>query len=133
MRLKKYTPDTVGKQKRGEAFVKMNAVGLITFSTRARDMIGLDRGMRIEFCRDEDRPHDWYIHITKADEGFKVWQNGSSKLLAVNSAGMVREIFSDIDMLESKAAFMISAYPVELNGEKFWRIMTDNNLKTGVR
>lgn len=132
MRLKKYTPDTVGKQKRGEAFVKMNVVGLITFSTRAGEMIGLEKGMRIEFCRDEDRPHDWYIHITKADEGFKVWQNGSSKLLAINSAGMVREIFSDIDMLERKATFQISAYPVELNGEKFWKIITDKALKTGI-
>lgn len=28
MRLKKYTPDTVGKQKRGEAFVKLNVVEL---------------------------------------------------------------------------------------------------------
>lgn len=132
MRLKKYTPDTVGKQKRGEAFVKLNVVGLITFSTRAGEMIGLEKGMRIEFCRDEDRPHDWYIHITKADEGFKVWQNGSSKLLAINSAGMVREIFSDIDMLERKATFQISAYPVELNGEKFWKIITDKALKTGI-
>lgn len=132
MRLKKYTPDTVGKQKRGEAFIKMDAVGLITFSTRARDMIGLDKGMRIEFCRDEDRPYDWYIHITKADEGFKVWQNGSSKLLAVNSAGMVREIFSDIDTVESRETFMISNRPVELNGEKFWKIITDKGLKTGI-
>lgn len=132
MRLKKYTSDTVGKQKRGEAFVKLNVVGLITFSTRAGEMIGLEKGMRIEFCRDEDRPHDWYIHITKADEGFKVWQNESSKLLAINSAGMVREIFSDIDMLERKATFQISAYPVELNGEKFWRIITDKALKTGI-
>ena len=132
MRLKKYTPDTVGKQKRGEAFVKLNVVGLITFSTRAGEMIGLEKGMRIEFCRDEDRPHDWYIHITKADEGFKVWQNGSSKLLAINSAGMVREVFSDIDTVVSRETFMIDSCPVELNGEKFWKIITDKGLKTGI-
>lgn len=131
MRLKKYTPDTVGKQKRGEAFVKMAINGLITFSTRAGEMIGLEKGMRIEFCRDEDRPHDWHVHVTKGD-GFRVWQNGRSKQLNVNSAGMVREIFSDIDMLERKATFQISAYPVELNGEKFWKIIMDKALKTGI-
>lgn len=35
MRLKKYTPDTVGKQKRGEAFVKMALNGVISFSAQA--------------------------------------------------------------------------------------------------
>jgi hypothetical protein len=132
MRLKKYTPDTVGKQKRGEASIRMNLRGLISFSSLAGDLTGIEHGARLEFCRDEDRPYDWYIHVTRADEGFKVWQNRSSGTLLVNSAGMVREIFSDIDMLETRATFMISAYPVELNGEKFWRIITDNNLKTGV-
>lgn len=132
MRLKKYTPDTIGKQKKGTPFVRMYLRGLITFSAQTTEMIGLEKGDKIDFCRDEDRPHDWYIHITKADEGFKVWQNGSSKLLAINSTGMVREIFSDIDMLESKALFLISACPVELNGEKFWKIITDRGLKTGI-
>ena len=132
MRLKKYTPDTVGKQKRGKAFVKMALNGVISFSAQATEMIGLEKEGKIEFCRDEDRPHDWHVHVTKGD-GFRVWQNGRSKQLNVNSAGMVREIFSDIDMPETRATFMISNRPVELNGEKFWRIITDNNLKTGIR
>lgn len=131
MRLKKYTPDTVGKQKRGEAFVKMNLRGLIAFSAQAIEMIGLEKGDKIDFCRDEDRPHDWHVHVTKGN-GFKVRQNGRSKQLSVNSAGMVRKIFSDTDTVESRETFMISNRPVELNGEKFWKIITDNNLKTGI-
>lgn len=133
MRLKKYTPDTIGKQKKGEMFVRMTLGGLISFSTQAGKLIGLEKEGRIEFCRDEDRPHDWYLHIAKSGKGFKVWQTRESGMFNINSVGMVREIFSDIDMLESKALFLISNYPVELNGEKFWRIITDNNLKTGMR
>jgi len=131
MRLKKYTPDTIGKQKRGTPFVRMYLRGLIAFSAQATEMIGLEKGDKIDFCRDEDRPYDWHVHVTKGD-GFRVWQNERSKQLNVNSAGMVRKIFSDTDTVESRETFMISNRPVELNGEKFWKIITDKELKTGI-
>ncbi len=131
MKLKKYTPDTIGKQKRGTPFVRMNLRGLISFSAQATEMIGLEKGDKIDFCRDEDRPYDWHVHVTKGD-GFRVWQNERSKQLSVNSAGMVRKIFSDTDTVESRETFMISNRPVELNGEKFWKIITDRGLKTGI-
>lgn len=111
----------------------MNMKGLITFSTQAGKLIRLEKGSQLEFCRDEDKPNSWYLHIAKSGKGFKVWQNTRSKMFSVNSAGMVREIFSDTDTLETKMTFMINNYPIELNGEKFWRIITDEGIKTGIQ
>ena len=125
MRLKKFNPEMVGAQRRDKMTVRMYKKGFMTFNKITTETMGLTTSSRIEFCRDEERPNDWFIHVTKSDQGFRLWGKEGSSLINVNSVGMVREIFSDIDYFHSKALFEISDRPVELNGEKFWKLITE--------
>jgi len=67
----------------------LGRAGGIHFNTVADELLKLDQH-KLNFIQDEERPADWYLEITKANEAFSVRTAKKDKML--QSIALVREI-----------------------------------------
>jgi len=67
--------------KQGTAFGKCSVkvsrrLGCVNFSLPASRRMDIDTNSRVEFIQDQDRPRDWYIHVSGSADGFVPVEKG---------------------------------------------------------
>ena len=124
MRLKKYTRSDCKYRMPGQPSVNIREGGPISFNKTISESIGLKDGDKIVFLQDEIRPMDWYISKTENDDGFVLrGKIKTSSSLITNSATVARAILKSVGSIK-KATFRMSEKPTEVDGKKYFAILT---------
>lgn len=118
----------------GEATIRINSkAGILSFSKEASKMLQFNSTTKVVMLQDEDIPTDWYVKITKAENGFPLRKKDEKIEYCFNSTPLAKAILAslktDKDTPVYKAAgFKISKMAVEFKGEAYWPIITVNPL-----
>ena len=139
MKLKKFNEENTPRTRRCDPTIRfVRKTGLISISAEAGRILGMDSDVRLEFFQNEEVTKDWYISLTRDQQGFQFRSKGSLYLL--NSVSMCRSILDslktdrpvyashEIDITKG-ATFRISTDPVIQGEKKLYYIITGKPLK----
>lgn len=85
---------------------------------------------------DEDSKNDWYIAIGNFTDGFKVNEknnktaNKSYGKSYYFSCGSTASVFLDAAKCKNYGMFLVSEKPQEIDGVKWWKIITSKPVRT---
>ncbi len=126
MKLKVFNKENSTMLVSGEPLVRISVkAGLFSFSKDAGVLLGLNNGNKIEFVQDEETKIDWFISITDSKDGFSCRSDGQKfPRFDFNSRGLTKAILDSIKFKGTGVSFKIQENPVELEGSKYYLILT---------
>ena len=115
----------------GQATVRMNTkTGMISFSKSVCKNLGLKDKTKVLFIQDEENPKDWYIVVTKSDEGmickYRVRRDQHYETTTVQSTYICREIAKSCNIEVISFSFLIAATPTTEHNMDMYAIITDS-------
>ena len=108
--------------------------GGFVFSLALSESIGMKKGEYVMFAKDEDSKSDWYMCVTQSDLGYAIFQKSGGKAeirtrsLYATSKFAAQGILDDVKAKRA-ASFLVAMKPVEMDGLKWYRIITDRPLR----
>ncbi len=102
--------------------------GLVTFSKKAKEVLGIKEGDKIEILQDEESLEDWYIHKSENQNAFTVrGKSGKREQTAcISSAVVTNKIFNLLGVASNTRSVVckIGNEPVEYNDLLLFPIIT---------
>ena len=95
--------------------------GVITFSGEMVKCLELKTGDRIIVANDQEDKKGWYICKTNSEAGFVV--TGKDKALLIRNSFVAGLLLSSVK-IEKSASFLVAKEPVEIEGEKYYQLIT---------
>ena len=130
MDLQIYSKKNCSAVKPGTSTIRFLKAGSITLSKRATEAIELNKGDKILFVQDKNRPMDWYItkELNSKEEGFALRKLSHVNGLTCNCAYVCKKLFDSLKDKVPAGAKSISAKvseePTEIDGVKYYAIIT---------
>lgn len=126
MKLKSFNQANAKQHRAGVPSVRLNAKsGTITFSSAFSDATGIKAGCHIEISQDEERPTDWYVHLSPNPDAFVVRQKDKVySPITIQSTTLVRGVFTSLNESEESVSYRMSIIPLEVDGMKLYAIIT---------
>jgi len=120
----------------GVPYVHLNGKnGVIAFSRKASEMIGLTDKCGISVFQDEDSPRDWFVALDSDAQAFKVRKTVSG--FCFNNSGIARRILDCIgvppsaatnppgrDTSKMAASVQIVVNPTQIDGVNYFLLLT---------
>lgn len=110
--------------------INFNCKGLISFSSRAVEMIGIEDGDYLQFAQDSDRPRDWYIMKSEDKTGYQMRQRKevNNKTMKFYCKPLSTSFIKSLDMSGSLSVNckISQNYVVLENGEIAYPIITSS-------
>jgi hypothetical protein len=105
--------------------------GLISLSKAAVELLGVSVGNGVVFLQDEDSPRDWFICKSNTDVSFVLRTSDKKKQFDFNSSVLAKKILSSLQVREEyiSCGFMIQKKAVEIDGQKYFLIITAKPIK----
>lgn len=125
MKLKDYNTFTSKNQAKGKSSVRVNRKsGVIAFSAKASQKMGLSEIRYVMFHQDETRPRDWYVSVSDHKSGgFSLRRNSNTRSVLFNSSHLANSILDSVGITANSAIMMI-AKETEIDGKILWPIIT---------
>lgn len=106
----------------GERLCRVNRkTGVISFSGELVKCLDLKAGDRIIVAADQEDKKGWYISKTDSETGFIV--TGKDKTLLIRNSFVAGLLLSSMK-IEKSASFLVAKEPVEIEGEKYYQLIT---------
>lgn len=104
--------------------------GYFSFNGKCMRDLGLSNETKILVAKDEDSRNDWYIAFGKElPESMKLRAQGKPTYgYRAQYKLAVREILDSVKA-EKSATFLLAAKPIEIDGIKWYRIMTSTPIR----
>jgi hypothetical protein len=130
MKLKEFNLDNSKLANPGECTLRVNSkAGLFSFSKEASKLLELDEKTKVTFHQDEESPTDWYVKVTTEKNGFLLRKKDNVAEHAFNCTAIAKSILDSIKPTKTATphvacGFKISKEPIDIEGEKYWLIIT---------
>lgn len=122
MKLIIYNIENSKADRSGERLCRVNRkTGVITFSGEMVKCLELKTGDRIIVANDQEDKKGWYICKTNSEAGFVV--TGKDKALLIRNSFVAGLLLSSVK-IEKSASFLVAKEPVEIEGEKYYQLIT---------
>lgn len=122
MKLIIYNIENSKADRTGERLCRVNRkAGVITFSGEMVKCLDLKAGDRVIVAADQEDKKGWYISKTENEAGFIV--TGKDKTLLFHNSFVAGLLLSSMK-IEKSASFLVAKEPVEIEGEKYYQLIT---------
>lgn len=122
MKLIIYNIENSKADRSGERLCRVNRkTGVITFSGEMVKCLKLKAGDLIIVANDQEDKKGWYICKTESEGGFIV--TGKDKTLLIRNSYVAGLLLGSIK-IERSASFLVAKEPVEIDGEKYYQLIT---------
>lgn len=122
MKLIIYNIENSKADRNGERLCRVNRkTGVISFSGELVKCLDLKAGDRIIVAADQEDKKGWYISKTENEAGFIV--TGKDKTLLIRNSFVAGLLLSSMK-IEKSASFLVAKEPVEIEGEKYYQLIT---------
>ena len=102
--------------------ITLGSSGLIAFSVAASEMLQLEKGVKLMFLQDKDRPKDWYLNIS--DDGDSCPRKYKDNMFCFNASGLARTIKKSLDADEKKSLKIALGEPFDNEGQTLIALLT---------
>lgn len=122
MKLIIYNIENSKADRNGERLCRVNRkTGVISFSGELVKCLDLKAGDRIIVAADQEDKKGWYISKTENEAGFIV--TGKDKTLLIRNSFVAGLLLSSMK-IEKSASFLVAKESVEIEGEKYYQLIT---------
>ncbi len=122
MKLIIYNIENSKANRTSERLCRVNrGTGVFTFSGELVKCLGLKTGDRVIVANDQEDKKGWYICKTNSEGGFVV--TGKDKALLIRNSFVAGLLLSSVK-IEKSASFLVAKEPVEIEGEKYYQLIT---------
>lgn len=129
MKLTIYNNENCVAEKAGSCIFRVCRNNYCTITGAGLKLLGLGMGDRVVVANDEDTK-SWYIRKVNGAEGFQL--RGISSSIGFKNAAF-NEIIVRKLRIEGTMGFLIAREPVEIDGEKYFRLITTRPIKQEIR
>lgn len=129
MKLTIYNNENCVAEKAGSCIFRVSRNNYCTITNAGLKLLDVVAGDRIVVANDEDTKN-WYVRKVDDAEGFLL--RGISSSIGFKNAAF-HEIIVRKLRIEGTVGFLIAREPVEIDGEKYFRLITTRPIKQEVR
>lgn len=117
--------------RKGERTIRLNKnTGIIYLSRTLSDELELKGNERMFFAYDEENTKDWYLCKTGDESGFAI-KNDKAGVRFSNKFLSTRIL--DTAKVEDYATFLVAKVPVEVEGQKYYKILVSSPVGLNVK
>lgn len=122
MNLTIYNAENSRSARVGKVKVNINKSGLVSISSAACEMMGIEPDDRIILAEDQDNPGSWYIAKHESGIPCRKPKSDKQKILIFSLASVAKRILADVD--KRSLSFAITNEPKDNDGTILYPINT---------